>query len=214
MTSIGSRRLVVGLVVSLALNVFAMGFIAARLSLRQTPAAPATPGFGAREFLHAEEGPAMRRLLKPYATKLRPQRRAMRAARSAVADAVVTEPLDETKLRQALDTLREQTAKSQKLMHESLLGVVGDLSPQERKKIARAAGKKRGHKFRKRRGRERAERDGDLGPDAGARKHERRLRREELRDERRQQREHGKARHGQQGRANGREHPGREHRSP
>ena len=230
MNSIGSRRLAVGLAVSLALNVFALGFIVARLSLGHPPLPPPTPkpGFGARQFLHAEEGPAMRRLLKPYGAKLRPQRRAMREARTAVADAVVSEPVDEAKLRQALDALREQTAESQKAMHESLLGVVGDMSPTERKKIARAAGKKREHKFRERRRRERAERDALPGMDAGGRKQQRRLerelRREERRElhrkERREERRHdrprqpGKARHGQGGRGHAPNHPAPDRRSP
>lgn len=169
--TITAKRLAIALATSLALNLFLVGFVAAR-------ALWGRGAFDGREYHgrehhggehhagedHADEhhghffGPrglagdasggarqAMRRVLEERKDAFRQQRRSLHAARGAVSEAFAAEPFDRAALERALAELRAQTAESQRIMHESLIEVAPELSPEQRARLAKhALGRERG----------------------------------------------------------------------
>lgn len=128
----GSRRWLVFGVVSAVLNVFLIGFLAGRHAL-----GPA--GCGARGFRHN-----MQEMHAPFAKRLQPGDRArlreklssVREARARVREALLQEPYRAAQLEAALGALRERSAELQLDTHRELLENAGQLSIEERRRLA------------------------------------------------------------------------------
>lgn len=141
-----ARWLVIALAISVSLNLFALGFVVAR-ALRPPhlphPRAEHGPFLGPHSLMREGFGPKARPLLdgvmERHGADLREERAALRKARRAVRDALLSEPFDAAALEQALAALRERTDSSQRQMHEALVELARSLPLEQRKLLARRA---------------------------------------------------------------------------
>jgi Spy/CpxP family protein refolding chaperone len=142
------RWLVVGLVLSAAFNLFALGFIAARAwkphgqhhahgEHRHGPFVG--PRGLMREGFGPETQPMLDKVMKRHGETLRSEHGELRRARRAVRDALLNEPFDAPALEAALSSLRARTDSSQARMHEALVELAATLPREQRKLLARRA---------------------------------------------------------------------------
>ena len=79
-----------------------------------------------------------RQQLKPvvraHVMKTRPLRKEMRKARKALEAAILSEPMDLEKAAAAARTLQTLTVEVQTSMHEHMIKIMSELSPEERKR--------------------------------------------------------------------------------
>jgi Spy/CpxP family protein refolding chaperone len=141
--STASKRLWIALAISLTLNLFAGGFISARLLHGRggDHGGPHGPFFGPRGLLlDAEFGASMdaqvRAVMERHRESLRGQREQLRQARQAVGAALTSEPFDAAVLEQALARLRQRTDESQALMHAALIEIAPALTHEQRERLA------------------------------------------------------------------------------
>jgi uncharacterized membrane protein len=137
-----TRWLAIVLGVSVALNLFFLGFLSARAFQRGEPHAERPP--------HAAPGPRERRSRQRHRAfdwmtdaqrdELRPRRRALHGTRHAVEDALRAEPFDREKLNQALADLRRQTDEIQASVHQFMLQRAESMSGDERRRLAESPG--------------------------------------------------------------------------
>jgi Spy/CpxP family protein refolding chaperone len=140
-----AKRLAIALAVSVAVNLFLVGFIAVRAlhggrahERRHHHGHFLGPrGLGRDGDPQAEQ--AMRRAMQRREATFRAQGDKLRATRGTVSAAFQAEPFDPQALARALAELRTQTVESQRLMHESLVEVAPALSPEQRARLARRA---------------------------------------------------------------------------
>ena len=147
--TVSSRRVSIALALSLALNVFLGSFIAARVLHRGSRSAHEDghmaygPFLGPRGMLRDGKGPgadAARDLMRRRGEAFRAERGRLRAARAAVATALSSEPFDAEALTRALAELRASTARSQQLMHTSLVELARALPLEKRRELAHTRG--------------------------------------------------------------------------
>lgn len=127
-----TKKLSWALAISLGLNLFFLGFGVAR-RVPHPPPPPAPTHFDPRHDM----GPGPRQWFGPHAPALREQHRAFKQARRAVADALSAEPFDAQALERALADFRKATAEGQEALHRALVERAKELSPEERRKLAR-----------------------------------------------------------------------------
>jgi hypothetical protein len=134
------RKLSIALAVSVALNLFALGFLVARgFHGHRGHGGPPE----AREELHARHGRKARGF-GPYAAELSEARRtAMRSHRRGIADAqravtraLAAEPFDRAALQAALQALRAQQAAAGEAAHDALVELAGKLDAPGRRALA------------------------------------------------------------------------------
>lgn|GEM_PF-5650213 len=126
------KKLVWVLVASLGLNLFLLGFGAARW-LR-----PPRPISAQGEYEHqALPGTALR-MFGPHAPELRIQRRDVMQAREQVAQALTREPFDRAALVSALSNLRSVSAAGQLKLHQVLIDTAEKMPADERARLARS----------------------------------------------------------------------------
>lgn len=137
-----SRAWAAVLVVSLAMNLFVLGFLAANgvraaqspvelvAQVEQAPAA-AQPAQAA--------APQAQRIVQINTKALRPAQLAVRKANEAVTAALVAEPYDAERLERALQELRSATINSQQAVHAAMLDAVTGMSPEQRALFAEAS---------------------------------------------------------------------------
>jgi uncharacterized membrane protein len=124
-----TKRLSWALAVSLALNLFLLGFGSARWLRREA--------HGADRHGSAHERRELPKLFGEPTPELRAQHRALRDARRQVGEAIEAEPYQAARTESALAELRETTRRGQELLHAKLLERVAKLSPEERQTLAR-----------------------------------------------------------------------------
>ena len=140
-----TRRLAIALAVSVAVNLFLVGFIAMRAyrgGRHHERGHRHGHELGPRAFGRdgdPQADQAMRRVMQRREAALRAQGRKLRATRGAVSAAFRAEPFDPQALARELAELRAQTAESQRLMHEALVEVAPTLTPEQRARLARRA---------------------------------------------------------------------------
>jgi uncharacterized membrane protein len=130
-----AKKLAVALVISVALNLLAVGFFVGR-GLRHGPGkhgdAPGFVGPDARLPRH----PALREAMDRHRADFAARREAVMQARKAVAEAAGREPFDRAALEQALADLRKQTGLSQEAIHRALVEACEKAKPEERRTLA------------------------------------------------------------------------------
>jgi uncharacterized membrane protein len=117
---------------SAVLNVFLIGFLAGRHAL-------GPGGCGARGFRHNMQemhAPFAKQLPPGDRARLREKLSAVREARARVREALVREPYQAAQLEAALGALRERSAELQLDTHRELLENAGQLSIDERRRLA------------------------------------------------------------------------------
>ena len=126
--------IVLGLIISVLLNVFLVGFlVASHLDLRQrSPAviARVPPNDGG-------PGP-MRRLFADHRQEFGDARRQIRTARRHVSDALLADPFVAADLDKSLKELQDTTQAAQSTLHQMLLQRAPELSQEERQDLARS----------------------------------------------------------------------------
>jgi uncharacterized membrane protein len=127
------KILVISLAASVALNVFFLGFWAARL-LRH----PLEPRDVAGRVVPDAEVryPALRERWREHAALLGAHREAVRSARKAVRDALVADPFQPEALEAALTALRTETGDAQVAIDRALVDFARTLTPEERRALA------------------------------------------------------------------------------
>jgi uncharacterized membrane protein len=154
-----SRRLVIALAVSGALNLLALGlFVGGRLrrahleERHERFARPGGPGMrggpegkgprgdrddkGPREGRRWRAGP-IAEILSERPQQLAERQKAVGDARRAARDALTAEPYDKEKLTGALLTLRDETAKTQAVLHGALIDAAAKADKEGREGMAR-----------------------------------------------------------------------------
>lgn len=129
------KKLAIFLAVSVGLNLFLLGVFSARLFHRGAPPAPPPALF------HAGEAPEpdrtrMMGALKEHRDELRAQWHKTRDARRHVHEALTKEPFDAAELERRLGELRQETVRSQEVLHEALVSAAKEASPRERRRLA------------------------------------------------------------------------------
>jgi uncharacterized membrane protein len=137
---VSQRRLLIALAVSLALNLFFLGVVAAR-AFRWNDNHPAR-GHG-RDRPAAERPRGPRAEPQPWLSKaerdqLRPQRQALRRLRGDAEALLRAESFDAQAFRQSLSALREETARVQGSVHDVLVRRAEQLDLAERRRLADA----------------------------------------------------------------------------
>ncbi len=113
------KRLSWALALSVGLNLFLVGFGAAR-AWRARP----------------NHRPALMHLLGPPTPDLRAQHEQLNDARRKVGDALEAEPYERDRTEKALRELRGTAARGQELLHQHLLERADRMSPEQRRKLA------------------------------------------------------------------------------
>jgi uncharacterized membrane protein len=133
-----TKRLAVGLAISVAVNLLLAGIFVGFAVQHRTHAAarPAESAFGPPRAGQARFGRSMRRALGEHRPELRERRQKAAAARDAVRSALEQEPFDQQALVRALEGLRKETAESQELAHRTLLATAASATAAERKQLA------------------------------------------------------------------------------
>jgi uncharacterized membrane protein len=126
-----TKILAIALAVSVVLNVFFVGFWAAR-SIGRWHQRRATDSF----YGPVDRVLAVGETWKRHGVVLRQRREAVDAARSAVRDALAAEPFRPEVLDTALARLRAETVETQAAFHTALVQVARELGPEARHRLA------------------------------------------------------------------------------
>lgn len=142
------RRRVFGilLTVSLALNLFAIGIFIGMVAIGGGPWAhrgldPWSGGFQASPALMALEPESRQLAIERFQENegaLRDQTRALRRAQREVVRAMTADPFDPVAAGEALQQLRGQTDAIQTLIHNYLVDLSRNLTPDERERLGRS----------------------------------------------------------------------------
>jgi uncharacterized membrane protein len=137
------RILGVLLAVSLAINIFVLGFAAARAW--QRPGGPRAalgrdapaPLFHADRILAGTEPGKLQWLSHEQKRELVPRFKALRRARVDAEEALRKEPFDRPAFEQALERVRSETINVQTALHGLLAGLADGMTPPQRAELAR-----------------------------------------------------------------------------
>jgi Spy/CpxP family protein refolding chaperone len=140
------RKLVIALAVSVALNLFGLGFVVARGLRHRDQLAMHGPGmrppagmdFGPRHMMRGlrDLGPAGQQMMDARREAMRAHHRALRDAQDAVNKALTAEPFDPNKLNAALAELRARQAAAAQAAHGALVDLAGKLDADQRRALA------------------------------------------------------------------------------
>lgn len=170
--AINKRRVLLWtLVASLALNLFFVGAIGARmLDRRDRSATPPSLGWLLRD-LEPQLQASLRPQLQQYGESLRPVRGQMFRAQREVNRLLAQDPLDNEAILAAFEQLRQINLRYQQLSHVQTLAVVSQLAPEQRSRVFRFLSGRRnpmeGSGFH-RSGGDRDNRSGDEAADHGS----------------------------------------------
>lgn len=124
------------LLISLSANLLIAGFVIGR---KQQGPREAPPMVWAAERLSADTQAKVRRQMRAQISEVRPIRKAMRKAQTAVREAVAADSYDPDALTLALQESRNVSSRYQALIHKNLVALSKDLPKEERMALARAA---------------------------------------------------------------------------
>lgn len=127
------------LTASLALNLFFVGAIGARMLSRDDSGRRSTPpslGWILRD-LEPQLQESLRPQLQEYGESLRPIRGQMFRAQRDVNRLLDQDPLDDDAILAAFSALREINLRYQEMSHEQTLAVISQLAPEQRSRVFR-----------------------------------------------------------------------------
>lgn len=129
------RWLLGTLIVSVAVNLALIGFVAGRLTMPGPAPATLDPSIGVFRVLRElpeERSGELRPLIRKHFRGLRGDIRDMRAAQRRINDVLVAEPFDAQALDAALDAFRSALLAAQRDNHAMLVRVAGIMTAEER----------------------------------------------------------------------------------
>ena len=167
-----SRTLVIVLVVSVALNLMAVGlFLGNTFSGKAGGPRPemhrVDPVFGMRRLLGdlpEERAEVLAPLYRQYFAAMRPRFREIRGTQEALRAAMLTEPLNEAGLRQALSSFEQQLTSSQRATQDAFVALAAELTLSERQQLVEHMGRRPEHWRKDRRPPERETPRGERPP--------------------------------------------------
>jgi uncharacterized membrane protein len=131
------KRFLLLLAASLALNLFFIGAITARVVMRDR-----RPELGARAFLHHSgldhASKDVQKLVHKNRGAVRERMHELSDARKQARAALQAEPFDPAQLDAAFERVRTRTVEMQQEMHKSFSEVAGKLDREQRKRMAEA----------------------------------------------------------------------------
>jgi uncharacterized membrane protein len=131
-----AKRLSIALAVSIALNLLLAGIFVGR-ALHRPPRLPEREMQALRGEREGNRAP-LRRLLREHGDELKERRGAIGEARRTAQAALEAEPFERAALERALESLRNETVASQKIMHGAIADAAAKGTPEERKKLGHA----------------------------------------------------------------------------
>jgi uncharacterized membrane protein len=135
------KPLVIALLVSVSLNMFGAGVLAATRYARRNDRPRPDFALGPKSFLDGAgvgDDPAVRGVLESRRHKLLAGREAMMQHRAAIRDALAAEPFARDKLEAALAQLRTHAGEMQTEMHTALVELAATLPADKRARLASA----------------------------------------------------------------------------
>jgi uncharacterized membrane protein len=170
--STNTRRLVIALSISVALNLFLLGFMSARglgrrehrhppphrphpaqVDERPGPRAGGAPHVNAPRMLRKARrlglGEEAQAVLKEQRAAMRERRKGLRAARESVARAMTAEPFDPAALEAAFDAQRQAHSAAQAAAHATMVELASKLDADGRARLLREGRERRGGMKRK-----------------------------------------------------------------
>ena len=139
------RALVVALVVSIALNLVAVGIFLGRAAGPKPEMQRIDPVFGIRRLLGdlpEERAQALAPLYRDYFAAMRPRFREIRGTQEALRVAMLTDPLDEAGLRGALESIEAQLTGSQQASQDAFVALAAELTLAERQQLVENMGRR------------------------------------------------------------------------
>ena len=137
-----SNKWLIGLlVVSVAVNLALVGFLAGRMSSGFRPPIGMEMAIGIPRLLRELPDDRRQEILSASSfdrRQLRPALRAVRTAQQDIDKALVVEPFDPTELEQAFERFRETLDQTQLQSHRSMIEVVSKLTAEERSLLAKS----------------------------------------------------------------------------
>ncbi len=134
-----SKWLIIGLVVSVLLNVALIGaFVGRHWAEGIGPPRGGNPLFGIMRFtrtLPETRQAELSATLREYQQAARPNIRMLRSRQEAFRAAMLAEPLDSQAVRASLDALQQALAEQHKAGHEALVKVLQNLTVEERESL-------------------------------------------------------------------------------
>lgn len=149
MSRLLAKHWAIALVVSLALNLFLGGMLAARCVWH-----PKGPPHGMRRMplqalrnrLGPEAHAAIDQVDAKHSEAIRERMHEAREARRRAMDALTVDPFDETKAREAHADFRSKEAAAREAMHEALVELAAALPAEQRAQLGTAMSKRRGRR--------------------------------------------------------------------
>lgn len=139
------RALIVALVVSIALNLVAIGIFLGRQAGPRPDMHRVDPVFGMRRLLgdlSEQRAQELAPLYRQYFAAMRPRFREIRSTQEALRRAMLTDPLDETELRNALRSFDDQLSRSRQATQDAFVALAAALSPGERQQLVENMGRR------------------------------------------------------------------------
>ncbi len=149
MSARATRGLAIALAISVGLNLFIGGMVASAWLTKKQRFGQRPPEIGAmmrpldlRKGIAAlgdADRSAIARVRKQFGPALRQQGREMREAQREVGRLLKTGELEPAELEAALKRLRRSSDAAQETMHGLMVGIVGELTPEQRRRFFEAA---------------------------------------------------------------------------
>lgn len=133
-----NRYLIAALVISLAINLVAVGVFAGRTFRPAPEMRQLNPMLSLRHLLHdlpEERAAVLAPYYRAYFSALRPRFREIRATQESLREAMLAEPLAEDVLEQALLAFNQQISASQGNSVAALVALAAALNPAERRQL-------------------------------------------------------------------------------
>ena len=133
-----NRLMVIILVVSVALNLLLVGMMLGRMVGPHPGRHRVDPAMGIRWLigeLPPERAAALAPLYREFFSTMRLRFGDIRRAQRDLRAAMLTEPLDETALRHALQSVQQQLTASQGATQEALIALASELTSAERRQL-------------------------------------------------------------------------------
>ena len=139
------RTLIVALLVSIALNLVAVGIFLGRQAGPRPEMHRVDPVFGMRRLLGdlpEQRAQELAPLYREYFAAMRPRFREIRSTQEALRGAMLTDPLDETELRNALQSFEDQLTRSQQATQDAFVALAAELTLSERQQLVENMGRR------------------------------------------------------------------------
>lgn len=130
--------LVIALLVSIALNLVALGIFLGRTAAPKPEMHRVDPVFGIRRLLRdlpEERARTLAPLYREYFAAMRPRFREIRDTQAALRGAMLKDPLDEAGLRAALQSFEVQLTGSQRASQDAFVALAAELTLAERQQL-------------------------------------------------------------------------------